>query len=168
MELDTLKKLYMHELKDLYSVETQLCDALPEMVNKASDEGLKKALKEHLQETKEQKSRIEKIMKNHDSSPSGHTCKGIQGILEEADEVMKEVKGSEAADVAIISMCQRVEHYEIAGYGTARAFAEQLDLHDEADELIKTLNEESAADHKLATLAWRRINPRAENAQKAA
>lgn len=127
----------------------------------SSDKGLVKALEEHLATTEKQKKRIEKIMQNHDFEPGGHKCLGIEGILKEANEVLKEVTDESSCDVAIISMCQRMEHYEIAGYGTARAFAEQLNLYEEADLLIESLTEESGADHKLATLAWRRINLRA-------
>ncbi len=166
MNLDSLKKLYIHELKDLYSVEKQICDSLPKMIDNATDASLKKALSNHLKETENQRKRIEKIMENHKFSPGGHKCKGIEGIIKEAEEVLDEVEGEEAKDAAIISMCQRVEHYEMAGYGTARAFAEQLSLYDEADELIKSLNEESAADHKLATLAWRKVNALAQDAMR--
>lgn len=168
MKLDHLEMLYMHELKDLYSVEQQLIKALPKVADKASDSSLKRALKEHLAETKKQAKRIEKIMQNYDFAPGGHRCRGIEGILEEAEDIIKETENPESRDVAIISMCNRIEHYEMAAYGTARAFAETLGKYEEADLLIESLKEESAADHMLSTLAWRSINRDARTAAKAA
>ena len=158
MKLDTLKKLYVHELKDLYSAETQLLEALPEMADKASDESLKRAFREHLQETERQRDRIETIFKKMEFEPGGHRCKGMAGLLDEAKDVMKDTTDSDVRDAALISASQRVEHYEMAGYGTARTYAEKLGDYEAADLLQQSLDEEGAADRKLSTLATRRIN----------
>lgn len=168
MKLDHLEKLYMHELKDLYSVENQITEAFPQMIEKSTNPALKKGLEHHLEETKEQSKRIEKIMKNYNYSPGGHRCEGIAGIIKEAKSILEDTGNPESTDVAIISMCNRIEHYEMAAYGTARAYAEQLCKYDEADLLLESLKEESAADHLLSTLAWRTINMDARSAAQAA
>lgn len=158
MKTDSLKKLLVHELKDLYSAETQLIEALPVLANKATDEGLKSAFRSHLDETKRQRSRIEKIFKKLDFSPRGHRCKGMEGLIKETNDVVQDVDDPDVLDAALIACAQRVEHYEMATYGSARAYAEKLGDYDTADLLQQSLDEEGAADRKLTTLAKRRIN----------
>lgn len=168
MNLENLSKLYIHELKDLYSVEKQLLDTMPDLLEKCSDSDLCDLVVSGLEDADRQKRRIEDIMTKHRFSPDGHSCKGMQGILEEAKEVLKEVQDPAARDVAIVSMCNRIQHYQLAGYGTARAFAEQLRYYAQADKLIESMTEESKLDHKLSTLAWRKINALATEALKSA
>ena len=158
MKVDSLRKLYVHELKDLYSAETQLVEELPGMADKASDPDLKKAFRSHLEETKRQRSRLEQIFKDLDFSPGGHRCEGIAGLIKEAHGLTQDVTDDEVLDAALIAAAQRVEHYEMAGYGVARAYAEKLGDYAAADLLQQSLDEEGAADRKLTTLALRRIN----------
>lgn len=158
MNLDSLKKLYVHELKDLYSAETQLVEALPKMVDAAQDEQLKAAFEHHLEETKTHRERLEQVFEQMDFRPGGHKCKGMEGLLKEAEDLIKDDIPKDVLDAALIAGAQRVEHYELAGYGTARAYAEKLGEYRAADLLQETLNEESAADQKLTRLAERSIN----------
>lgn len=158
MKLESLKKLYVHELKDLYSAERQLVDVLPTLAEAANDAELKKALNHHLEETQTHVSRLERIFSDLDYSPSGHKCKGMEGLIEEAKDILKSDIDSDVIDAAIIASCQRCEHYEISAYGTARAFAEKIGDYTSADLLQKTLDEEGKADRTLSTLAERSIN----------
>lgn len=158
MKLDSLQKLWVHELKDLHSAETQIIKALPKIIAAASHEELKTALTEHLEETKEHITRLEKIFKGLGFSPSGQHCKGMEGLLEEGEGILEAEAEPHVRDAGIISACQRVEHYEIAGYGTVNAYAEQLGEHDAAALLERTLDEEASADTKLSTLARKSIN----------
>lgn len=158
MKIDSLLKLWVHELKDLYSAENQLVKALPKIIEAASNAELKTALSEHLEETKGHIKRLETIFKKDGSSPGGHHCKGMEGLLKEGDDVIKDATDPEVRDAGIISACQRVEHYEIAGYGTAAAYAELLDQTDAAALLQQTLDEEGSADTKLSRLARTQIN----------
>jgi ferritin-like metal-binding protein YciE len=158
MNLDSLEKLYIHELKDLYSAEKQLVSALPKVVEACSDKDLKKAFQHHLKETERHVKRLEKIFSRIDASPKGHKCAGMEGLLKEADELLQEDMPAEVLDAALIAAAQRVEHYEMAGYGTARTYAEKLGDHAAADLLQETLNEEGLADQKLTRLALRNIN----------
>lgn len=158
MNVDSLRKLYVHELKDLYSAENQLLKALPPMVEAAQDESLQKAFKHHLDETRGHVKRLETIFKSLDFSPGGQHCPAMEGLIEEGKEAIKEIKEPEVRDAALIAAAQRVEHYEMAGYGTARTYAEKLGEYDAADILQETLNEESSADLKLTRLAERRLN----------
>lgn len=158
MKLDSLRKLWVHELKDLYSAETQISEGLPKMIAGTADEELKQALAAHLDETKGQIARLEKIFKGLDFSPKGHHCKGMEGLLAEGQGILDADATPLVRDAGIISASQRVEHYEIAGYGTASAYAEQLGEHEAAAQLQLTLDEESAADTKLSRLARQRIN----------
>lgn len=158
MKLDSLKKLWVHELKDLYSAETQITQALPKMIAAASHGELKTALSEHLDETKEHLARLERIFKAQDFSPSGQHCKGMEGLLEEGQGMLEADAEPLVRDAGIISASQRVEHYEIAGYGTASAYAELLGEHEAMALLQLTLDEESGADTRLSRLARKRIN----------
>lgn len=158
MKLDSLHKLYVQELKDLYSAESQLLEALPKMEAAASNPHLKKAFKDHLAETKNQISRLEKIFQKLEFQPGGHKCAAMEGLITEGSELLKSDIEPEVLDAALIAAAQRVEHYEMAGYGTARAFAEQLGEHEAADMLQLTLDEEGHANQSLTRLAERSVN----------
>lgn len=158
MKLENLKKLYVHQLKDLYSAENQIIDAMPRMVEAAEDDDLKQAFKDHLKETKTQVKRLEKIFSKLDFGPRGEHCKGAEGLIEEAKDLLKSDIEQPVLDAGLIAAAQRIEHYEMAGYGCARAFAEKLGYQDAADLLQETLDEEAAADEKLTRLAERRLN----------
>ncbi|MEQ8848523.1 ferritin-like domain-containing protein [Botrimarina sp.] len=158
MNLDSLDKLYVHELKDLYSAETQLLDALPKMADAAASSDLKKAFEAHLKETKKHVSRLEKLFDDLDYSPSGHKCEGMAGLLKEAQSLLSGDADPEVRDAALIGAAQRVEHYEMAAYGTAAAFAEKIGRRDDADTLYETLDEEGRTDRLLSRLAARVIN----------
>ncbi|HUF89641.1 MAG TPA: ferritin-like domain-containing protein [Gemmatimonadota bacterium] len=158
MNLDSLRKLYVHELKDLYSAEQQIVDALPKMIAGAGNKDLKKALKEHLEVTRKQAKRLEKVFEGMDFSPRGSKCEGMEGLLKEAAGLLKEKADPDVLDAAIIAAAQRVEHYEIAGYGVARTYAEKLGDYKAADLLQQSLEEEAQADRHLSRLAERTIN----------
>lgn len=161
MKLETLNDLYVAELKDLYSAEHQLLKALPKMAKAASDAQLAQAFTDHLAETKGQVARLEKIFKKLDVSPKGKTCKAMEGLLEEGKELMSEDAAPTVMDAALIAAAQRVEHYEMAGYGCVRTFAQLLGFDDAASLLQETLDEEGAADKKLTKLAETVINAEA-------
>jgi ferritin-like metal-binding protein YciE len=158
-----LNDLYKEELKDLYSAETQLVAALPKMAKAASSPELKQAFEIHLEETKGHVKRLEQIFETLEGSPKGKKCKAMEGLVEEGAELIKEKADfePEALDAGLIGAAQRVEHYEIAAYGTARTFAQQLGDQQAATLLQQTLDEEMAADEKLTALAVGRINRQA-------
>ena len=158
MELDTLKDLYIHELKDLYSVEKQLISALPKMAKAAKNEKLATGFREHLEQTKEHLARLEEILSQHKQSTRGPKCKGMEGIIAEGAELIAEEADPEVKDAGLITAAQRVEHYEIAGYGSARTFAELLGDNQGAKLLQTTLKEEAETDQKLTDLAKSSIN----------
>ncbi|MGL4512256.1 MAG: ferritin-like domain-containing protein [Lacipirellulaceae bacterium] len=164
MVLDTLEKLFVHELKDLYSAESQLAEALPKMADGASDPSLKAAFKHHLAETKVHLERLDQIFSKLDYSPKGHKCAGMEGLLKEGAELLKAEGEKAVIDAALIGAAQRVEHYEMAGYGTAYAFAEKLRRYDDSDLLQQTLEEEGATDRTLSRIAWRIVNYKASEA----
>jgi ferritin-like metal-binding protein YciE len=161
MKLATLHDLYVDELKDLYNAEHQLLRALPKMAKAASDPQLAKAFTDHLAETEGQVERLEKIFKKLDASPKGKKCKAMEGLLEEGKEVMAEDADPTVMDAALIAAAQRVEHYEIAGYGCVRTFARSLGDEHASELLQETLDEEGAADKKLTQLAETVINAEA-------
>jgi ferritin-like metal-binding protein YciE len=158
MELQTLKDLYIKELKDLYSAEKQIIRALPKMVKAASNEQLASGFKEHLEQTKEQAVRLEEILKSHGQSTRGPKCKGMEGVLKDGEEMIKEEADDEVRDAGLISAAQHVEHYEMAGYGCARTYAKLVGDKNGAELLQKTLAEESETDKKLTKLATSVIN----------
>jgi len=158
MKLETLKDLYIQELKDLYSAEKQIIKALPKMVKAASNKQLAAGFEEHLEQTKEHVARLEKILTSHDESTRGPKCEGMEGVLKEGDEMIKEDAEEEVRDAGLIAAAQRVEHYEIAGYGCARTYAELVGDPDGAQLLQTTLTEESDTDKKLTKLANSVIN----------
>jgi ferritin-like metal-binding protein YciE len=151
--LTTLNDLYLEELRDLYSAENQLLKALPQMAQKATAEELREAFTEHLEQTKEHVTRLEEIFEALGQKPEGKTCKGMQGVIEEGSEVLKMDGSPSVIDAALIGAAQRVEHYEIAGYGTAATHAEQLGEDDAKDLLGETLEEEKETDEKLTEIA---------------
>jgi ferritin-like metal-binding protein YciE len=158
MNLDSLTKLYVHELKDLYSAEKQLVEALPKMVAAAGSKDLKKALKDHLAVTRRQVQRLDKVFARTDFSPRGHKCEGMAGLIKEGASLLKEESEPDVLDAAIIGAAQRVEHYEMAGYGVARTYAEKLGDYKAADLLQESLEEEAQADRLLSRIAERTIN----------
>jgi ferritin-like metal-binding protein YciE len=164
MKLESLRELFVHELQDLYSAENQIIKALPKMADEASSRELKAALEEHLQETKGQLRRLDQIFDQiEDVDRDDETCKGIQGIIKEGEDMLDEDADADVLDAGIIAAAQRVEHYEIAGYGTVRTYANLLGRQEWAELLQETLDEEKAADQKLNALA-ERINIQAQAA----
>lgn len=159
--MKTLKDLFEHQLKDLFSAESQLIIALPKVIEHANDSKLKKAFEDHLEETKEHKTRLEEICDSLDITTDGETCKAMKGLIAEAESFMKEAEDEHVMDAGLIAEAQRVEHYEIAGYGTAVRYAKELGYNEVAAELQKTLDEEYNADEKLNALAENRINEKA-------
>jgi ferritin-like metal-binding protein YciE len=158
MKLDSLKKLYIEELRDLYSAENQILKALPKMAKAASSPQLQAAFNEHLEQTKTQVQRLETIFEKLDESPKGKTCKAMEGLVEEGQELMSEKAEPEVLDAGLIAAAQRVEHYEIAGYGTVRTYAQLLKETQAAKLLQETLDEEGETDKKLTQLAESMIN----------
>ena len=155
MEMNRLKHLYIEELKDLYSAETQMVKALPKMANAASSEDLREGFEEHLDQTKEHVVRLEKIFRALGESPKGKKCKGMEGLIKEGGEMIEEDPAPEELDAGLISAAQRVEHYEIAGYGCVSTYAKLLG-EDQAVSLLRlTLEEEKETDEKLTQLAGR-------------
>ena len=159
--MKTLGGLFEHQLKDLYSAESQLIKALPKMVKSAKDDKLKKAFESHLEETKQQKVRLEEISKALGFDPKGETCKAMQGLIQETEDFMNEKKDDDVHNAGLIAEAQRVEHYEISGYGTAVRYAKELGHKDIAAKLKKTLDEEYGADEKLNKMAEGRLNKKA-------
>jgi ferritin-like metal-binding protein YciE len=179
-KMNDLRDLLKHEIEDLQSVEDQILEALPKMIDKANNPDLKRALSEHLKVTEQHKARLEKIMKDvHKGGEESngkkkgilgifgggkHVCKGMKGIIEEGEKIMNTDISPEALDAAIIASAQKVEHYEICGYGTARTFARELGMEQIAKQLEQTLNEEYEADDLLTNLAVMGVNEEAETA----
>jgi len=155
-----LRELYIEELRDLYNAESQLVKALPKMAKAASSDELRRGFEEHLEQTKGHVQRLEQIFQALDENPKGKKCKGMEGLLEEGSEVMQEDFEGALMDAAIIGAAQRVEHYEIAAYGTICAFAEELGESEQNSLLNQTLQEEKEADEKLTQLA-QQINAQA-------
>ena len=163
MKLETMKGLLLDELQDLYSAETQITKALPKMAKASTAPDLKHAFESHLQETEGHVQRLETIFKHLKESPKGKTCEGMKGLLKEGDERVKEGGEPEVLDAGLISAAQRVEHYEIAAYGSARTYAELLGESEIVRLLEKTLEEEKAADQKLTKVA-KKVNVKAQAA----
>jgi ferritin-like metal-binding protein YciE len=158
MELETLKDLYTHELKDLYSAENQIIKALPKMAEAATNEELSAGFRQHLEQTKKHAQRLEQILESHGETTRGPKCKGMEGVIAEGDEMIREDAEDEVKDAGLIAAAQRVEHYEMAGYGCARTYAELLGDTKGAKLLQQTLDEEKATDEKLSDLAKSTIN----------
>jgi ferritin-like metal-binding protein YciE len=148
-----LKELYIDELKDIYNAETQLVKALPKMAQAANSDELRNGFEEHLEQTREHVRRLEQIFSELGEKPKGKKCKGMEGLVSEGAEIIGEDYEGELMDAALISAAQRVEHYEIAAYGTVRTFAEILGEEDAVELLKQTLGEEKETDQKLTRLA---------------
>lgn len=161
MKLDSLEKLYLNELRDLFSAENQLLKALPKMAKAASSEDLKGAFDKHVEQTETHVERLEKIFEDLDESPKGKTCRGMKGLIEEGSEILSEDGEEMILDAGIIVAAQKVEHYEIASYGSVRTFAELLQRNKDAKLLQTTLDEESETNELLNELAEELINPEA-------
>ncbi len=166
MKPNSLRELYIEQLRDLYDAEHQIIKALPKIIDAAQAEELKDALKQHLDVTKEQANRLEQIFRNLGDKPKTEKCKGMQGIIQEGSDLIAEIEDENVRDAAIIASAQRVEHYEMAGYGTARTYAELLDEQEARDLLQQTLNEEGEADEILTNLAGD-VNINAMNEEEA-
>lgn len=161
MKLNSLRDLYVQQLRDLYSAEKQLIAALPKMAKTASTDSLRKAFEHHLEETRKQKDRIEEIFSELDQKPGRHKCKGMEGLIAEGSEFLENDGDSDVVDAGLIAAAQRVEHYEIAGYGTAKAFAQQLGEERAGKLLDDSLREESQANEKLNEIALQNVNKQA-------
>jgi ferritin-like metal-binding protein YciE len=158
MALESLQELYLEQLKDLHSAESQIIEALPKMIEQTKHTELRQAFEKHLGQTREQLRRLDQIGQRAGQKLTGHKCKGMEGLLEEGEEMLKERSDSDVLDAALISAAQRVEHYEMAAYGCARTYARLLGLEDDAKLLQRTLDEEGDTDHLLTELAERVIN----------
>lgn len=159
MKMDSLEALFVDQLKDLYDAEKQLIDALPKMAKAAHNTQLKQGFEQHLQQTREQAQRLEQIFNQINEKPGGKKCVGMQGLIKEGEEIMKEKQGDpDVLDAGMIAAAQKVEHYEISGYGTAKTYAQMLGMDDAAKLLDKTLSEEYKTDEKLTRLAESHIN----------
>lgn len=161
MQVNTLEDVLVLQLQDLYSAEGQIIEALPNMIEAASSDDLREAFEDHLQQTEEQYRRLEEIGEELDIEVSGEPCRGMEGLIEEGQHLIDENEPGPALDAALIAAAQRIEHYEIAAYGSAVAYAKQLDDGEVARMLQQTLDEEGAADKKLTKLAEATINPEA-------
>jgi ferritin-like metal-binding protein YciE len=158
MKLHSLQDLLIDELRDLYHAENQILKALPKMVKAASSPNLKDGLEEHLEQTREHIERLERIFKDLDANPRGKTCKGLEGIIEEGAELLRENAEADVKDAGLVAVVQKIEHYEMAGYGCARTWARQLGHDHIADLLQQTLEEEELTDERLTLLAESSIN----------
>src|SRR5689334_4836073 len=162
-KMQTLEDLYMDMLKDLYSAEKQLVKALPKMAKNSQSSDLQKAFQEHLKQTEGHVERIERIFSNMGGSPRGKKCVGMEGLVEEGNELLQENVEPDVLDAGLIAAAQKVEHYEIASYGTVRTWAERLGYNDAAKLLQQTLDEESAANEKLTEIAETFVNMEAQS-----
>ncbi len=165
MKLESLRDLYLTELKDLYDAENRIVKALPKMVENAKSADLRSAFEKHLEQTRQHVSRLEQIFQKMDEAPKGQKCKGIIGIIDEAEDMIDEDAPPAVCDAALIANAQRVEHYEISAYGTARTFARRLGYPDQAELLNQTLQEEAETDRTLTNLAESHINEEARTAR---
>ena len=163
MSVESLEKLLVHDLKDLYSAEKQILQALPKMAKAATNPKLRKAFERHEQQTQEHVRRIEQCFETLEGSPTGKKCKGMEGLLEEGKEVLEEDMPEALRDAALIGAAQKVEHYEMAAYGTARELAHALGLKETALLLQLTLDEEGETDKLLTSIAESSVNPEAQS-----
>jgi ferritin-like metal-binding protein YciE len=161
MKLESLRDLYIEQLRDLYSAETQLVKALPKMADAATTPVLKTAFREHLDQTRQHVERLETIFRSLDLKPGGETCEGMEGLIKEGEAMIKSKGEPEAKDAGLIAAAQRVEHYEIAGYGTVRTYAELLGDEQAVRLLERTLQEEEDTDERLTEIAESTVNEEA-------
>jgi ferritin-like metal-binding protein YciE len=162
MGMESMQDLYLHELRDIHNAEKQILQALPKMAKAAKHQELRQAFEEHQRVTEEQVRRLETIFDDLGQKPGGKKCKGMEGLIEEGEEVLKEDADPDVRDAALIAAAQRVEHYEIAAYGTARTYAQQLGFGNHAELLQRTLDEEGETDERLTKLAEGRVNRQAQ------
>ena len=159
MKMDSLEALFVDQLKDLYDAEHQIIEALPKMAETAKSRELKQSFNQHLETTRQQAKRLEEIFSEMNEKPGGKKCVGMQGLIKEGEELIKEKKADpDVIDAGLIAAAQKVEHYEISGYGTARTYAEMLGRDNAARLLQRTLDEEAQTDEKLTQLAESHIN----------
>ena len=165
MKLESLQELYVYELKDMYNAEQQILKALPKMAKNASSPDLRAAFEEHLEQTRGHVDRLEQIFQKLDEPAKGQKCKGVEGIIAEGEAMIDEDAPPAVADAALITAAQRVEHYEMAVYGTVRNYARRLGFEDQARLLQQTLREEIETDKKLTMIADSYINEEAKSAR---
>jgi len=168
MATKTMQNLLIEELRDIYHAEKQLIRALPKLAKAASNDQLKQAFQQHLEETRGQVERLEQVFEKLDTRTRGKHCAAMEGLVEEAKEIMEQGLSPEVLDAALVAAAQKVEHYEIASYGSLVAYAQTCGLNEVADLLSQTLSEEKETDQKLNQLAISEINKRAVQASKAA
>ena len=161
MKVDSLEKLMVEELKDLYDAEKQITEALPKMAEEAKTSDLRQAFEDHLKQTKGHVRRLEEVFEELDVSDREKKCKGMQALIQEGVEMMKQASNSMTRDAALIAAAQRVEHYEMAGYGTVVSYAQQLEHNEVAKQLQQTLNEEKQTDLMLSQIAELKVNVKA-------
>lgn len=161
MHLENLHGLFVHELKDLYSAENQILDAMPSVIEQACDEGLRLALLAHLEETRSQVGTLEEIFRDLGEDPVGQTCKGMQGLIRESTSFLENGAEENVRDAGIIAAVQRLEHYEIAAYGTVATYAKMLGHDDVLGRLLEILEQEKRADSALTDVAKSEVNARA-------
>ncbi|MFC5408229.1 ferritin-like domain-containing protein [Larkinella bovis] len=159
--MKTMQELMEHTIQDLYSAETQALDAMTELAERATSDPLRQAFQVHMRETERQVQRLEQIAQQMGIDPDGETCMAMQGLVEEAQDLLSQLEDDQLADAAIIGAAQKMEHYEIAAYGTARTLAQQAGQEQVADLLQQTLKEEKATDEKLTTIATSQVNSKA-------
>lgn len=164
LKLDSMRKLFVDQLRDIYNAETQLTKALKEMADSATDQELKAAFEDHLHETEQHVDRLEKVFKSLDYKPEGEVCDAMKGLISEGKDLLKEKGDPEVKDAGLIIAAQKVEHYEIATYGSLVHLAKLLDERETASTLEETLKEEKAADAKLNDIAINRVNREAMTA----
>lgn len=161
-EFNSLDQLFIDQLQDLYDAEHRITNALPKMAEAASSPQLAQAFRDHLEETERQIERLERVFEIVGQAPKKKTCEAMKGLISEGEEIVQATGDPDVKDAGLIAAAQRVEHYEMAGYGTVRTFARRLGLT-EAEELLQTtLDEEGAADHKLTAIAEASVNPQAQ------
>jgi ferritin-like metal-binding protein YciE len=165
-KLNNLDDLFLHELKDLYSAEQQILQALPKMAAAADHQELRRAFQEHEEMTRDQVRRLDTIADDLGLQLTGHKCKGIEGIIKEGEELLNADADADVLDAGLIGAAQRVEHYEIAGYGTARTFARRLGHGRAAELLQQTLDEEGSTDQRLTRIAESMVNRDAQSGMK--
>src|SRR5688572_28417541 len=166
MKMETLQELYVEQLRDIYDAENQLMKALPKMTKEAKNEELKAAFEQHLEQTEEQITRLDRIFEELGEKSKGHKCKAMMGLIEEGKELMGEDASQDVMDAGLICAAQKVEHYEIATYGCLRTYAEMLGFDEQADLLQETLDEEKDTDENLTELAVSCINLEAEEGEE--
>lgn len=162
--MKTMDEFMEHTIQDLYSAEKQALEAMPQMMQRVQNDQLRQAFQTHQRETEQQVQRLEQIAQQLGIDPDGETCMAMQGLIEEAQDLLSQLEDGQLADAAIIGAAQKMEHYEIASYGTARTLAQQAGQNQAADLFEQTLQEEKATDEKLTMIATQGVNQRAAQA----